>query len=469
MTFVSMAAPPAAPRSSRFTRLPTTKLPAKRHQIEATTALVSNPRFLLGHTMGSGKSRILLDAATQLGLKRILILGPASAAFSWRKQTGLWASHYRFTHIKKAFDLAGDGVFFVSYDQAIKLQLIGLMSGGSWDVIICDECHYLKNFKARRTRLVFGGRLDGTNGLLGHTPKLWLASGTPAPNHVGELYPMLRACFPQTLRTPILGRIRSLHEFMQHFTVCDVTQWGSYRVHRNRNVGELRRALSSIMLRPTEEEMGLHLEPAQVQVEPIDIGPKNRAILAARMQHLQDVYDAAGGDEDLLLQILHEEGGSLSTERRVLGETKAAACASWLIDQLETGEKWVAFGWHHSVLDAVAAAISAKGYAIARIDGRSSDRQRADSLTRFQEDPDCRLMVAQISAAGVAVDMTASARCAFIEYDWNPSSVAQAIARLRRIGQKRRVLVKILFAADTVDELITDTASRKAANFAQVL
>ena len=60
--------------------------------------------------------------------------------------------------------------------------------------------------------------------------------------------------------------------------------------------------------------------------------------------------------------------------------------------------------------------------------------------------------------------MTASARCAFIEYDWNPSSVAQAIARLRRIGQKRRVLVKILFAADTVDELITDTASRKAAN-----
>ena len=200
---------------------------------------------------------------------------------------------------------------------------------------------------------------------------------------------MLRACFPQTLRTPILGRIRSLHEFMEHFTVCDVTQWGSYRVHRNRNVGQLKRALSGVMLRPTEEEMGLHLEPAQVQVEPIDIGPKNRAILAARMQHLQDVYDAAGGDEDLLLQILHEEGGGLSTERRVLGETKAAACASW-VDR-PAGD-WEKNGWPS---DGTTACLtpSLQRFAPRATSSPAStvdrpNRQRADALTAFQEDPD---------------------------------------------------------------------------------
>ena len=57
-----------------------------------------------------------------------------------------------------------------------------------WDVLILDEGHVLKNPEAKKTRFVYGHKLDGKGALVGNAANVFLLTGTPMPNNAGELW-----------------------------------------------------------------------------------------------------------------------------------------------------------------------------------------------------------------------------------------------------------------------------------------
>ena len=81
--------------------------------------------------------------------------------------------------------------------------------------LILDEAQRLRNIGARSTESIYGRHADGT-GLMALARRVWILSGTLCPNHMGELYTHLLACFPKELPQE-RGRPIGQHEFLDRF------------------------------------------------------------------------------------------------------------------------------------------------------------------------------------------------------------------------------------------------------------
>lgn len=107
----------------------------------------------------------------------------------------------------------------------------------------------------------------------------------------------------------------------------------------------------------------------------------------------------------------------------------------WLND--DTKGKVCIFAHHLSLLDALQSKcmLNDTSRKFIRIDGGTSPRNRQDQITAFQTDPSIRVALLGITAAGVAVTLTAASTVWFAELFWTPAIMIQAEDRCHRIGQ----------------------------------
>ncbi len=106
------------------------------------------------------------------------------------------------------------------------------------------------------------------------------------------------------------------------------------------------------------------------------------------------------------------------------------------------------------------------GTDIPYINGSLPVPERQKMIDRFQNDPDCRVMILTLKAGGVGLNLTAAN--VVIHYDlwWNPAAENQATDRAFRIGQTKDVLVYRFISAGTFEERVDKLleAKRKLAN-----
>ncbi|KAM7539595.1 hypothetical protein Aperf_G00000026171 [Anoplocephala perfoliata] len=90
-----------------------------------------------------------------------------------------------------------------------------------------------------------------------------------------------------------------------------------------------------------------------------------------------------------------------------------------------------------------------------RIDGKAPTKQRVDIVDRFNS-PTCieKVLLLSSKAGGTGLNLIGADFLILFDNDWNPATDAQALARVWREGQKRRVHLIRLITADGLEERI---------------
>ncbi len=101
---------------------------------------------------------------------------------------------------------------------------------------------------------------------------------------------------------------------------------------------------------------------------------------------------------------------------------------------MEEDEKLVIMGRFVAELDAIEEMLEKKKIRYAVVRGGIDDR--SDQVFRFQNDPECKVFVGQLQAAGMGITLTAASTMVFFSLDYSMANFDQAKSRTHRMGQK---------------------------------
>ncbi|KAI0521262.1 SNF2 family N-terminal domain-containing protein [Xylaria bambusicola] len=123
--------------------------------------------------------------------------------------------------------------------------------------------------------------------------------------------------------------------------------------------------------------------------------------------------------------------------------------------------KVVIFSQWTSFLDIIETLLVEKKVECARLEGKMNIKQRDEAVSRLNNDPETRVMLASLHAAGVGVNLTAADTVILTDCWWAPAIEDQAVDRIHRIGQKRPVTVYKLLVEGSVEYRVLDIQSDK--------
>ena len=419
---------------------------------------------LLADDPGLGKSLEALMVVDGLGARRTLVIAPAVARVAWpielRKHLPDRLKDLRIpTHgAMPGMWLDAPDLFLVlSYDMfsqpVTARRWLPALRAVAWDLLILDECHYLKG-DSNRAHAIYGLR-SGHKGLQAAANRVLLLSGTPCPNHAAELFPHYTTFWRDLLHHD--GQPLGQTDFEERYTHYTDGPWGR-AIHGSREQSVLREAFAPVILRRRREDVLDDLPPMTIQDVPVP-APSSGALDVKSLR--AQVDDLMSAPIDGLVMRLLQEAPALATLRRVLGEEKTAAAAEWIRERMTFGvEKMLVFAWHTKVLARLREQLL--DFNPVTISGDTSPEDRAEAVRKFQNDPEARIFLGQTRAAGTAITLTKASEVAIVEPSWTPSDNEQAIARAWRLGQTNPVLVSFLYVPGTLDQRIMRAFRRKA-------
>lgn len=333
------------------------------------------PAILLGDEMGLGKTVQAIGLMNaQPELRRRLIICPASLKLNWQRELNKWLVRKCpiFIADSKLCPALADGVTIINYDVVSKHQEV--LKDTEWDLIVCDEAHYLKNPKAKRTQVIFGVETTAKERQLGMADipgimakKRVLLTGTPIANKPVELWPLIHYLDPITWSNFFKFGIR----------YCGANKdGGHWDFSGSSNLGELQDKLrSTIMVRRLKKDVLTELPPKRRQVIEFpatgDLARVARQELGAyeSTDELEaEVELAAASDNpdeyqaaiDRLAKGQRAVFEGLATLRLETARAKIPLCVEHLQEAVEESGKVVVFVWHKEVARAIEEAFNGK-------------------------------------------------------------------------------------------------------------
>lgn len=447
------------------------------YQRTGASFLAARSGGLLFDEQGLGKTPQAIRAADLANATRIIIVCPAAVKENWRREFDRFSRRPRRVDVvygkAHAFDATAD-VIVVNYDLLVDRRILSSLRRHGADTVVFDEAHLLKNPSAGRTRAALGVGCSGRGGLIEGAARVYALTGTPAPNHVGELWSILRAVAPEAITLTPGGTPLSHGGFTARYCKTVDTPFGA-KIVGGQNLPELRARLASVALRRKKADVLPQLPPFRVEVTALSSADAAARIAraTAATPGAADLIAAlreAGTDEDAVTSALAQAAPHMTTLRRMTGILKAPLVADLISADLEGGmDKVVVFAVHRDVVTTLREIFTGRGYNPVVIDGSTSPAARQEAIDAFQTDPKTRVFIGNVTAAGTGITLTAASNLVFAELSWVPAENAQAAMRVHRIGQARSVLVRISALPGTVDEIVANTVRRKTRAISQLL
>lgn len=400
-----------------------------------------NGRALIADQMGLGKT-IQASAWLQLHPEKrpAIILCPASLKLNWAKElreTLSTKDNVQILQGTKPYPITGS-IIIINYD--ILNSWVEALQAINPQVLIMDEAHFVKNSSTIRTK--------ATKKLAKGIPHVIALTGTPIVNRPVEGFNIFQ----------ILDRNLFPNFWTYVHRYCGARHNGfGWDFSGATNKEELNQILTStIMIRRRKADVLKDLPEKLYSFVPMELANETE-YRAAEEEFIQYIRFTKGKEAaEKAKKAEHLVKIEALKQLAVKGKLKQAI--NWIRDFIEDGSKLVIFAVHKEVIDQLMNEF--KEIAV-KIDGSTPTPERHKAVEAFQSDPNVKLFIGNIQAAGVGLTLTASSAVAFLELPWTPGELQQAEDRCHRIGQKNAVNIYYLLAENTVEYRLAKLLDRK--------
>lgn len=448
------------------------------YQIETVRKVLKNyrGRVLLADEVGLGKTveagMVLKEYILRGMAERILILTPASLVGQWRDEMASKFGIDFATSHDAMLRSDPDGFWaqprvIASIAVARRKEQAETLAGLSYDVVVVDEAHHLRDQASASYRLV--------NSL--QKRFLLLLSATPVQNSLLELYNLL------TLLQP--GIFKTQKEFRSVYMVP-----GKPREPANRE--RLRDLMRSVMVRNTRALAALHMPRRQASTlrtipgmmeaqcydelstlvremaagQPGSVGPHRLS--------LQHLLAAAGSSPAASAAAIARIGermpgdtrwASLLERTRAITEGAKEAALLQLLAQ-NPAEKKLVFVHHRDSLAHLAKRLTRQKMPFALFSGDMSGPQKDAAVDAFRDRVPVLLCT---ESGGEGRNLQFCNTLINFDIPWNPMAIEQRIGRIDRIGQTREVFIFNLVTSGTIEDAVLRILDEKINMFELVV
>lgn len=423
-----------------------------KHQIPAIEALLKNDKFILGDEMGLAKTSSAIVAAMEGKFKKILVVCTATIKLNWKKEISIYDDPNNISIINSS-NFNTKKWTIINYDilhnfHSLKDDEIILTDiiDAKFDLVIADECHYLKNYKSNRTKLFIDFTKDIKN--------IWLMSGTPITNKPIDFYTLLKIC-----DSPITANWQF---FVKRY--CNAKPFykkGSSKKmwipNGASNLDELREYSKYKMLRRLKTEV-TDLPPKIIK--PVYLPEE---ICKEYNDYFNEYKDWVDTEADIKL---NDHLTKLVKIRQQLSYDKISHTIKIAEDYIEQGHKVIIFSCFKKTIQTIHEHFGKKSVII---DGSVIQKNRDLAVTKFQNNKNIDVFCGNIIAAGAGITLTESDITIFNDIDWVPAYHMQSEDRNHRLGQKNTVYALYMLIDNTLDTMMFDSLHKKIANIKEVM
>jgi superfamily II DNA or RNA helicase len=394
----------------------------------AKFALVQE-RVILGDEMGLGKTVESLAAMCHLAAKgatHFLVVCPASVVINWTREverhTLLEARRLHLPGAKRQAaeqEWAANGGIAVTTFEALRTMPEDL--DVSIAMMVVDEAHYAKNPNALRTQAV--------SEWASRSRRVLFMTGTPMENKVEEF-------------RVLVGHVRP--NVAENLDLADEALDGT----------RFRERVAPVYLRRNTEDVLSEL-PDRLETQEW-VALEGAAMRAYRKAVLEGNFMA-------MRRAAFDPG-------TVKESQKLRRLAEIVSEAADGGRKVIVFSYFRDVLETVTEVLAGRDGVpgipvVGPLTGDIPPAERQAMVDELTNASGPAVLVAQIQAGGVGLNIQAASVVIIAEPQLTPSMEEQAIARAHRMGQVRPVDVHRLLCEDSVDQRILELLAAKREAF----
>lgn len=430
------------------------------YQLEGVRYALDHKRCIFGDQPGLGKTLQAIctvvkahrEAAKYGESFPALVICPAALKVNWQREFKKFAGidavilddrnkadWHRFYELKRPDGEPICPVFITNYESLKKFfvkkvtatKRISLRSIhfderiNLFKCVIIDESHKCKCGKTQQAKYV-EGICKG---------KKWIfeLTGTPVVNNNTDLVQQLK----------ILDRLEDFggyKQFMARF--CDGPKQSS-------NLRELNyRLWMCCFFRREKQKVLTQLPDKTRQYITCDITNRKEYTDAEKnlLGYLRQYKNAS--DDKLMRAMRGQVMVQIGILKQIAAHGKIKAVSDFIHDIIDGGEKLIMFAF----LKDVVAALKQEFPDAVCVTGSENTTQKQAAVDKFQNDPECKLIILNYRSGGTGLTLTAASRVGFIEFPWTYSDCEQAEDRAHRNGQKNAVNCYYFLGDKTIDE-----------------
>lgn len=372
---------------------------------------------------------------------------------------------FAFRHDEKTVSVPTGKILITNYEAMLMIDLLRLLHQWKPEVLICDESHRCKDQKAKRTKAVIDISLS--------TKHRYILTGTPILNSGMDIYSQFLILDKGATFGRNFFAFRANYFYDKNSGMPKTKYFPDWQPKLG-SMEKINQALTEKSMRVTKAEC-LDLPPLVVQNIYVELTPSQQKLY----DNMKTDFIAYLGDQACVatlaitkgLRLMQIASGFINVEETENGGRKnipladnpRAKALEELLGEITLHSKvlvWAVFKENYDTIRGVCKSLAIN---FVEVHGEISAAQKQENVQRFNEDPQCRVLIGHPGSGGIGINLVAASYSIFYSRNFSLEQDLQAEARNHRGGSEIHAkITRInLVGKGTIDEVITAALAQK--------